>query len=402
MNAPPGNGQATGQEFGTDTLARLSAALFLSYMAVALSLPVMPVFVTGLSGFGNMFAGLAVGIAFLSTILTRNYAGGVADRLGGHVCKRRGLILYIVASALCAAAALPTLPPSLAYAVLIAGRLLLGLGESLTIVGMLGWGIGLMGQPRAGKVMAWTGAAMYGAFAVGAPVGLALFHHFGFGGVMAVGAMAPALGLLLVLGVAPAPIAAGRRESFWRVLGRISGQGAAVGLQGVGFAGLGAFMTLYFLHRHWPYPALGLSLFGGAFVLTRVFCGHLPDRIGGYRVAVASLAVEACGQWLLWSAPDPWFAFAGALLTGAGCSMAFPSLGVEVVKVIPPQLRGAALGGFAAFQDLAYGATGPIAGLLADHTGYGSVFLLGALCASAGCALTVVLLRRSRSEMVVG
>jgi hypothetical protein len=42
------------------------------------------------------------------------------------------------------------------------------------------------------------------------------------------------------------------------------------------------------------------------------------------------------------------------------------------------------MGGFAALQDLAYGGTGRLAGLVADRFGYGVVFLVGGLAASHG------------------
>jgi len=132
---------------------------------------------------------------------------------------------------------------------------------------------------------------------------------------------------------------------------------------------------------------LGLTAFGAGFVLIRFTCGHLVDRISGLNIAVISLAVETCGQLLIWSFPIPAAALLGAFLTGLGCSLIYPAMGREVVHLVSPNLRGAALGAFSAFQDLAYGLTGPLAGLLADRAGYGSVYLAGGIAAGLGCLI---------------
>lgn len=375
----------------------LTVILFLSYLTVAMSLPAVPVHVVGALGFSNAFGGLAVGIAFLSTILTRAAAGALTDRLGGKNCMARGLLIYAAAGLICLLASWPGLSPSGDYLLLIAGRLLLGLGESLAMVGMISWAIGLMGHARSGRVMSLVGVGMYGAFAAGGPLGLILLDYIGFAGLMVVCTALPLLGLVAIRplpGVAPH---AGRREPAWRIIGRIWRSGAIVGLQGVGFAALGAFFSLDFLSRGWPYAGLGLTCFGIGFVVVRLTCGHLPDRLGGAPVAMASLAVEAVGQYLLWLAPGPWPALLGALLTGLGCSMVFPAMGAEVIKRVPPHLRGTAVGGFAAFQDLAYGATGPIVGLLADRAGYPSVFLVGGVAATLGLGLAAAARGQARA-----
>jgi predicted MFS family arabinose efflux permease len=240
------------------------------------------------------------------------------------------------------------------------------------------------------------GAAIYGALAIGAPIGLALFDRLGFAGAMAISAVLPCFGLLMIWRMPPAAAHPDvERPSFWSVIGRIWWHGAIVGLQGIGFAAIGAFFVLYFLNRGWGHAALGLTAFGAGFVLVRVLFGHLPDRVGGLPVAICSLAVEAIGQALIWSAPTPLLALIGAFLTGLGCSMIFPSMGREVVRLVEPHLRGTALGGFSAFQDLAYGLTGPVAGLLADRAGYDSVFLIGAVAAVLGLLMAVYLRRAS-------
>ena len=66
-------------------LLLLVAVLFLSYLCVAIPLPVVPVQVTDGLGLGNLQAGLAVGIAFLATILTRGPAGRISDRAGAKI-----------------------------------------------------------------------------------------------------------------------------------------------------------------------------------------------------------------------------------------------------------------------------------------------------------------------------
>lgn len=364
--------------------------LFVSYLTVSLSLPITSLFVCQSLHLPTALGGLAVGIAFLSTILTRGPVGQQCDRLGGKPCMLRGLVVYTLASLLCAAAAGLPLAPHLAFGLLLVGRLLLGIGESLTLVGMISWGIALAGTGRSGRFMSWMGASMYGSFALGGPLGFYLYRRVDYAGTMLVCAALPLVGWLAVA-LLPGfhQPAHGERVPFGRTIRAIWRPGAVLGLQGVGFAALGAFLSLYFLARHWNYAGIGLSCFAAGFVSLRLTCGGLPDRIGGLRVARLSLLVEIAGQLLLWIAPTASVALLGALLTGVGCSMVFPAMGVEVVRLVDARQRGSAMGGFSAFQDLAYCLTGPLAGLLADRCGVAVVFLVGALAATLATALLV-------------
>ncbi|WP_339112985.1 MFS transporter [Thioclava sp. GXIMD2076] len=382
---------------GTQLLLVLSAILFFAYICVAMPLPVVSVHVVQALGLSNAWGGLAAGMAFITTIFSRAWAGGVGDRIGAKPAMARGLWFYLLGAIICIVAGFLTAQPWLALGVLLLGRAVVGIGESYVSVSMVSWGIGLVGTHRSGRVIAFMGAAIYGALGVGAPLGLGLYHLGGFSLVMCLSAVLPALSLIAIVKLpAVAPHASTLRRSFLNVIGTIWKHGFVIMAQGIGFAAIGAFFSLYFIAQGWQGAGLGLSAFGAGFVLVRMLFGHLPDRIGGLPVAMVSLMVEVVGQLLIWGAPMPTLVLLGAFMTGLGCSMIYPSMGREVVALVAPQQRGMALGGFAAFQDLAYGLTGPLAGILADRAGYGPIFLIGACAAGAGLVM-VLWLKRAAS-----
>jgi len=369
-------------------LATLCAAIFVGYLTVAVPLPVLSLFVRQELGLSDTLVGLAVGISFLSTVLTRGFAGGVADRRGPELAVKSGFVYAFIGGAIYLAAALMPAGPVARYLVLLCGRLVFGVGESLFVTGILTWGVALAGSNRSGKVMTWAGMALYGSLALGAPVGLAVWRLGGFAAVALSAALIPIVALAIVACAPPVPRTNGpHRSSFRSVLGKIWPLGLTLALQGAGFATIGAFATLYIKAEGWDHAGLALSAFGGAFVLARILFGSLPDKVGGLRIAVWFFAIEIAGQALLSIAQAPWMAFLGAGLTGFGCSLIFPALGRVVVGRVPQENRGTALGAFGAFQDVAYGATGPVTGILVSLCGYRSAFIFGFLAASAGFAL---------------
>lgn len=365
--------------------------MFLGFLTVGIPLPVLPLYVHGALGFGTAVAGLAVGVQSLATVLTRPYAGRMVDGRGAKTTLARGL-LVCAGAGLAYLVSVPLAPvPAASLLALLAGRVVLGVGESLLITGVLSWAILRAGAGRSGLAMSWNGMAQYGALAAGAPLGFAGYEAFGFPAVAWATLLLPLIALAVVLPLAPAPAPGGARLPLSGVVGRIWRPGAALMLAAIGYACIASFAALAFAARGWAGAGNALLAFGVCFVAVRAVAGGLPDRLGGRVVASWSMAVGAAGQALLWLAPGPAVALAGAGLTGAGCSLVFPALGVEAVRRVPAPNRGTALGAFAAFQDLALGLTGPVLGALAAAGGPASPFLVGAVAAAAGAAVSLTL-----------
>lgn len=365
------------------------AALFYGYLAVGLPLPVLPLFVHDKLGFSNLIVGLVIGIQFLATVLTRGYAGRLTDQHGGKRSALQGAAVSALGGLLYLLAALPGLAPGVSLAILIAGRLAAGFGESQFVTGCVSWSIASVGPQRAGMSMSWTGIAMFAALAIGAPIGMAVYQAYGFELAMVACIVAPMIAIPIALRAVSYTSRTGQRLPFYKVLGQIWREGLGLMLQGVGLSGLTAFASLYFAAHNWGHAGLVMSAFGIGFIFVRVFLGTLPDRMSGYRVAFWSLVVEAAGQAMIWGAPHEVVALAGALVTGLGCALVFPALGVEALKRVLPANRGSAMGAFVAFLDIAYGISGPAAGLIAGNFGYAAVYLFGTACALLGAGLIV-------------
>lgn len=375
----------------TRRLAPLFLAMFCGFLTICVPLPVLPLHVHQTLGFSTAIAGLTIGIQSFATIVTRPYAGRMVDHAGAKATLIRGLtvsagagLTYLVSLTVAQSSVVSIL-------VLLAGRLVLGIGESMLITGVLNWAVIRAGPGRSGQAMSWNGMAQYLALAAGAPIGFEIYQRAGFAAVAWAAAILPAVALAVVVPLAPAPILGGTRLPLTAVVGQIWRPGIALMLAGIGFASVSTFASLDFAAKGWGGAGYALLSFGLCFGAVRLVAGGLPDRLGGRRVAMVTMLVEAVAQLILWTASTPTAAFIGAGLTGAGCSLVFPALGVEAMRRVAPANRGVALGAFSAFQDLAIGSTGPVLGSLAALSGPPVVFLVGSLAALAGSAASLAI-----------
>lgn len=374
-------------------LLPVTLAVFIGFLALGMQMPVLPLHLHETLGMGTLVVGLVVGSQFIAALLSRSWAGNFADLRGAKRAVVAGL-LVAASSGLVYLASLAFLAvPAASVWIVLLGRVLLALGESLIVTGAMGWSIGLVGPQNAGKVMVWTGIAIFGAYALGAPAGVAVNARWGFAGIAVATVLLALLALAAVSGVRAVAPTATRRTPFYKVLGAVWEPGLGLALSSVGFGLVTAFIALLFAARDWGDSSLAFTAFGVAFIGARLGFGHLPDRIGGARVALVSVAIEAAGQLLIWGADTVPAAYLGAALTGFGYSLAFPAFGVEAVRRAPPQTRSLAMGAYVAFLDIALGITSPVAGAWAGAWGIGSVYLAGAVAVGLSLVVALRLLR---------
>jgi MFS family permease len=369
---------------------------FIAFLCIGLPIAVLPGYVHDQLGFSAVIAGLTIGLQYLSTLLSRPLAGRVADSRGAKQAIVYGLLGIFASGVLTYASALTIHVPLLSLLALLGGRVLLGIAQGLIGVATLSWGIGAVGAEHTARVISWNGIASYGAIAIGAPLGVMLVDQVDFATLGLVLSALALLALLVIRNKPSIPVVRGERLPFWSAFGRVAPCGVGLTLASIGYGTLTTFVTLYYLEQGWTGAAWCLSAFGVCFILSRLLFVNAVNRFGGYPVAIACMSTEAIGLALLWLAPSPVLALLGAGLTGFGLSLVYPALGVEAIKQVPVSSRGAGLGAYAVFFDLALAIAGPVMGAVALHLGYAWIFCVAALLALAGVGLTLVLSRRAR------
>ena len=168
--------------------------------------------------------------------------------------------------------------------------------------------------------------------------------------------------------------------------------GVGSALSSLGYGAMLAFSSLLAAQRGWHPVWLTFTVFALALVAARLFFGHVPDRLGGAKVALACVIIEALGLALLWLASGPVIAALAGALTGFGYSLVYPGLGAEAVRRAPPESRGLAMGAYTVFLDVALGFGSPVLGLIAGWAGLSAVFLVPALTVAAASVIATRLL----------
>ena len=364
----------------------LAAATLAYFVADGLTLPTAPRFAAGPLGADSVGVGLSIGAFSVTALLLRPWTGQLSDRYG-----RRPMIL--AGSGMLTAALLLHLV-AVNLPIFIAARLLMGAAEAFVFVAAFAAAADLAPDDRRGEALSYFSLTLYLGIGIGPPIGETILANWGFNAVWVAAAGVALLSGLLALSVPDTRANTdGEPEPLRLLHPRALLPGLVLLAGGWGMAGYFAFVSLYSLHLGLEGAAPYLSMYAAIVIGLRILGAKLPDRIGARRLSSIAMLVAAAGLLLigLWS--EPRGLLVGTALFATGVAFMFPALSLLVVSSVPDSERGAALGTFTAFLDVAFG-LGPVAfGLVVGSWGYGASFLTGAAVAVAGAALLIVVAR---------
>lgn len=363
--------------------AAMFGGIFCCYLGVGASLATLPLYVLRHLDGNKVEVGVVTAAIAVAAVITRPIAGRIADRHGYKLVMLCGAgICALAGAAYFAAVDVP---------VLVAIRILHGIGEGTVYTSGAAWLVRLCPVERRGRIVGLYGICMWLGITLGALFGTVAMRVSGFPAVWTLCVAVGALGLLAVLPrrapARPETVTATRMALF--PISTVV-PGIALSLAGLGYAALAAFVALHMAARGVSNGIAAFNAFGVTYVGVRLFIGGLPDRLGARQVAFWSALVEAAGLLIVAVAPNLVVVVAGGLIMGAGLSLLFPALALLVMNRTDPSQQGAALGGFTSFWDIGLAVGGPFSGVVANVAGYPAVYYVMMGCAVVSAVLSWV------------
>ncbi|MDP4603913.1 MAG: MFS transporter [Solirubrobacteraceae bacterium] len=404
---------ATPRGSGSGASYALFVATLVNVLGIGAVIPVLPLFVKGPIGGGDVAVGLVIGAFSVTGILMRPIAGRIADKRGRKLVHITGIAIAALG------AALIFVPAGVTG--LIISRLLVGTGEGWVYTAGITWIVDLAPVEGRARVVGLFGLSVWGGITIGAVLGSVILSAAGYEAVWAFAVIAPLIALLIAsqipaaqataqsaseelaeaelvggeLEARPAPSAAviasrNQRGLLRWVPSSALWPGTALAMVALAYGSFMSFVVLLLDFEGIGNGALVFTAFTAAFVITRLLFSSVPDRIGSRPTVLAAGLVQAIGMLIVALAGSLPLVLVGAVLSGAGMSLVFPALAVIVIENTDDSRRATALGAFLAFFDIGVGVGAPFAGVIASlGTGnnYAAAFIAAAAISAGGAML---------------
>lgn len=349
------------------------------FLSIGVVLPAVPRFVEDELNGGSLAVGIAVGSLFVGAVILRPIAGRIGDRYGRKV--------LVIAGATTVGVSMLGYALASSLGLLVAARLLTGLGEAAFFVGAATMITDLAPVERRGEAISYWSVAVYCGFAFGPALGETVQNQFGYTTLWFTAAG---------LGFASAVLGCFTTET-----GREPHTGPpqplinrrALGPGGVLFAGLvataafSAFVPLYVDDVGIDDAAIVFVVFGLLVLCIRVFGARLPDILGGARAGTVALVATGIGMLVMALWGTALGLMTGVVIFAIGSAFMYPAMLLLALEGSTEQDRGSAVGTISSCFDLSQGLGSLIVGGVAALTSYQGAFAAGAVGSVIGVAI---------------
>jgi MFS family permease len=358
-------------------LVALSA--FGAFLAIGVLLPTLPRYAEGPLAADGVGIGLAVGASSITALVFQPLAGRVGDRRGRRVLLLGGTGLM--------AATIATYVLIDALPLLVAMRLLTGIGEAFFFVGAATVVNDLAPEERRGEAFSYFTLAAYGGLALGPLIGDLALGNGRFDAVWLVAAAGALVAFLIGLTVRETRPADGAPHSGGLVYrgALLPGLVLLAGL--FSFGAFNAFIALHALEVDLERTGLVFATFSVIVLGIRSVGARIPDRLGAKRTAQLALVFLTLGMMIIAAWPSVAGLFAGTVVFSVGQALAFPAVMSLAVASAPPGDRSSAVGTISAFVDVALAVGAITSGVVVGVAGYRGAFGVAALVAASGLLL---------------
>lgn len=365
----------------------LVGATFLGFLGIGTVLPMIGPHVRHDLGRSDQVVGFVIGVFSFVALASRLISGPLADRKG------RKIVFLVGLSSCAVSGAVYLLPLGIAGAYL--GRILQGLGEACLYTGAAAWVVEVAGIHRSGEALGYLSSGIWGGVALGPAIGqwLGSFQHAALAQFIA------ALAALAIVSRIPEEYEPAVHDRRRRWIPRsLVPTGLAVGLVNVHYPVVAGFLVLH-LARFGNSGPVAFSAYALLILLSRFFLGGLPDRIDPSITYYGGLALMALGLGTLAIGPPAAIAVGAAAILGFGFSFPWSSTVAPLLRKIPSNERGSAVGVLSAFVDLFVGVSSFVAGGVAKHFGYSAAFVLAAVAVGGAAIAGRSLFASTRTEV---
>lgn len=377
----------------TPTLVACLAITSAVHIAVYMINTTLPLHMVAL-GASKTQVGLLFSVGAGVSMVMRPLVGGWIDRYGFRPVMLPGALILVATLLVLPMAGTPGL-----FIALMAG---LGFGNGLVSTGAGVLAAQASPPSRRGEALGIYYVATSLAFAVGPPLGFALYAAGGMRHCF-LGAAAMGVGIaLLISSLRETTPRTGSNQRFrWLSRRALPAAGTVVAVN-IGYSSIYAFLPLYAIasgldgNLGWFYALFSVCIIAGRLALSR-----LSDRIGRARVIVPAVSATIVSYLVLALPPRVPTLAVAAVLLGSGVAVFYPTLLALLVDRTPEAERGSAIGTLSGSFDLGSVVGSMLVGVTVERISYAAGFHVAAGGALLGLVLFVIAERRLAGRAVL-